>query len=79
MTLTRLRQCTVKLPALITEVSITTTINQHIYNIIRVLLVSGIPSEWYNKLSVRPLLDAFMNELEVLSNNSAYKVSDIAS
>jgi ADP-ribosylglycohydrolase len=37
--------------------------------------VSGIPSEWYNKLSVRPLLDAFMNEIEVLSNNSAYKTT----
>ncbi len=37
--------------------------------------VPGIPSEWYNKLALRPLLDAFITEIEALSLNNAYKVS----
>lgn len=76
MTRTRLRRCTARSLELITDVSITdsSSLNNNIW----VLLVSGIPAEWYNKLSIRPLLDAFMNEIEVLSNNSAYKVSHIA-
>eukprot|EP00029_Vermamoeba_vermiformis_P008846 TRINITY_DN4249_c0_g1_i1.p1 TRINITY_DN4249_c0_g1~~TRINITY_DN4249_c0_g1_i1.p1 ORF type:complete len:416 (-),score=82.72 TRINITY_DN4249_c0_g1_i1:92-1339(-) len=37
--------------------------------------LGGIPQDWYNKLSIRPLLDAFMNEIEVLSINSAYKTT----